>query len=168
MLIIRAEHPQDIAGIHLVNRTAFDSVVEADIVDSLRQQARPFVSLVAIDTEGVIGHIAFSPMALDSHPEARIAALAPMAIAPARQRAGIGSALVRSGLDECRRLGFVAVVVLGHAEYYPRFGFVTASTFGLSPEVDVPDEAFMALELQPGAMGRYQGVVRYHPAFGMA
>jgi putative acetyltransferase len=126
------------------------------------------VSLVAIDTSGVIGHIAFSPMTLDSHAEVRIAALAPMAVVPGRQRAGIGSALVRSGLDECRRLGFVAVVVLGHAEFYPRFGFLTGSTFGLSPEIDVPDEAFMALELQPGSIDRYRGVVRYHPAFGIA
>lgn len=168
MLIIRAEEPQDIAGIRLANGAAFDSTVEADIVDSLRQQARPFVSLVAIDVEGVIGHIAFSPMALESQPEVPLAGLAPMAVVPSRQRAGIGSSLVRAGLDECRRLGFVAVVVLGHAEYYPRFGFLSASTFGLSPEIDVPDEAFMALELQPGALGRHRGVVRYHPAFGMA
>ena len=83
------------------------------------------MSLVAIDTAGVIGHIAFSPMTLDAHPEVPIAGLAPMAVVPSRQRAGIGSLLVRAGLDKCRRRGFVAVVVLGQAEYYPRFGFRT-------------------------------------------
>ena len=168
MMTIRSEEAHDIAGIRLVNRSAFDSPVEADIVDSLRAQARPFVSLVAIDTAGVVGHIAFSPMRLDVHPDVPIAGLAPMAVVPSRQRAGIGSLLVRAGLDECRRLGFVAVVVLGHAEYYPRFGFRAASTFGLSAEIAVPDEVFMVLELQPGALSPCQGVVRYHSAFGMA
>src|SRR5262249_32167304 len=102
MFIIRSEEPQDIAGIHLVNPTAFDSTVEADIVDALRLQARPFVSLAAIDTEGVVGHIAFSPMTIGSHPEFAIAGLAPMAVMPSRQRSGIGTSLVRAGLDECR------------------------------------------------------------------
>jgi putative acetyltransferase len=89
-----------------------------------------------------------------------------MAVLPSRQRAGIGSALVRAGLDECARLGFVAVAVLGHAEYYPRFGFLPASTFGLSSEFDVPDNVFLALELHPGALDACRGVIRYHPVFG--
>jgi putative acetyltransferase len=166
MPIIRSERPRDVGGIRHVNRTAFDSIVEADIVEALRTQAQPFVSLVAVHADDVIGHIAFSPVTLASHPDVPIAALAPMAVLPSRQRAGIGSLLVRAGLDECARLGFVAVVVLGHAEYYPRFGFVRASTFGLSSEFDVPDDVFMALELQPGTLGQRHGVVRYHPAFG--
>jgi len=166
MPIIRSELPQDVAGIRHVNRTAFDSTVEADIVDALRQRAQPFVSLIAVDGDDIIGHIAFSPMTLASHPDVPVAGLAPMAVLPSRQRVGIGSSLVRAGLDECARLGFVAVVVLGHAEYYPRFGFRPASTFGLSSELDVPDEVFMALELRPGALGACRGVMRYHPAFG--
>ena len=91
--------------------------------------------------------------------------LAPMAVLPGRQRQGIGSALVRSGLDECRRFGFDAVVVLGHADYYPRFGFVRASTFGLMSEYDVPDDVFLALELRLGTLGQGGGTIRYHPAF---
>jgi putative acetyltransferase len=166
MPIIRSELPQDVADIRLVHRTAFDSPVEADLVDVLRQQAQPFVSLLAVDGDDVIGHIAFSPMTLASRPDVSIAGLAPMAVLPSRQRAGVGTSLVRAGLLECARLGFVAVVVLGHAEYYPRFGFLPASTFGLSSEFDVPDAVFMALELQPGALGGCRGVVRYHPAFG--
>lgn len=166
MPIIRSEQPQDVGGIRHVNRTAFDSTVEADIVDSLRRQAQPFVSLVAVDADDVIGHIAFSAVTFASHPQVPIAGLAPMAVLPSRQRVGIGSSLVRAGLDDCTRLGFVAVVVLGHAEYYPRFGFLPGSTFGLSSEFDVPDEVFMALELRPGALRQHQGVVRYHPAFG--
>jgi putative acetyltransferase len=166
MLIIRSEQPQDVAGIRHVHSTAFDSTVETDIVDALRQQAQPFVSLIAVEGDDIIGHIAFSPVTLVSHPDVPIAGLAPMAVRPSRQRGGIGSSLVRAGLDECARLGFVAVVVLGHAEYYPRFGFVPASTLGLSSEFDVPDDVFMALELQRGTLGPRRGVIRYHPAFG--
>ena len=91
--------------------------------------------------------------------------LAPMAVSPAVQRKGIGSALVRAGLEECSRLGSCAVVVVGHAEYYPRFGFVPASRFGFVSEYDVPDEIFMAIELTQGALRGKGGTISYHPAF---
>jgi putative acetyltransferase len=91
--------------------------------------------------------------------------LAPMAVVPERQRHGIGSALVRAGLDECRRLGAVAVVVLGHAEYYPRFGFVPASRFSLVSEYDVPDDVFMAMELEPAALQGKSGTIKYDAVF---
>ena len=91
--------------------------------------------------------------------------LGPMAVAPEHQRAGVGSALIRAGLDACRALDRSAVVVLGHATYYPRFGFVPASTFGLACEYDVPDEVFMALELVPCALSDVSGTTRYSPAF---
>jgi putative acetyltransferase len=123
------------------------------------------VSLVAVDDDAVEGHILFSPVTLLSHTDLPIAGLAPMAVLPKRQRQGIGSTLVRAGLDHCRRLGFVAVVVLGHAGYYPRFGFVPASRFGVRSEYDVPDDVFMALELTPGALRDRSGTIRYHPAF---
>jgi putative acetyltransferase len=88
-----------------------------------------------------------------------------MAVLPARQRHGIGSALVNEGLKQCRQLGFSAVVVLGHAEYYPRFGFTPASRFGLGCEYDVPDDVFMVLELEQGALNGKAGTIHYHPAF---
>jgi putative acetyltransferase len=88
-----------------------------------------------------------------------------MAVGPARQRAGIGSALVRAGLERCKLLDAAAVVVLGHPAYYPRFGFVPAAAFGLACEYDVPAEAFMALELRPGALRGAAGTLRYHAAF---
>lgn len=163
---IRPEQPEDFAAIGQVNLAAFGSAAEADIVDALRQYARPFLSLVAVEADDVVGHIAFSPVTLLPHPDLRIAGLAPMAIPPSHQRQGIGSALVRAGLVECRRLGFEAAVVLGHADYYPRFGFSTASSFGLKSEYEVPDEVFMAIELNPGALRGYSGTIRYHPAFG--
>jgi putative acetyltransferase len=171
MHVIRLERPQEIPGIRQVNLAAFDGAFEANLVDVLRTHAQPFVSLVAVDgpeVDEVVGHIAFSPVTLVPHPGVRIAGLAPMAVLPARQRQGIGSSLVQAGLHESRRLGFEAVVVVGHAGFYPRFGFSTASSFGLVSEYDVPDDVFMALELRPGALRGYGGTIRYHSAFGAA
>jgi putative acetyltransferase len=169
---IRPERPDDVDGIDELNRRAFDGDVEANLVRALRDRAQPIVSLVAAvndnGTERVIGHILFSPVTLSSHPDVRIMGLAPMAVLPAKQRCGVGSALVHAGLDECRRLGYPAVVVLGHAGYYPRFGFVPASRFRLGSEYDVPDEVFMAIELEAGALAGKAGVIRYHPAFASA
>ena len=94
--------------------------------------------------------------------------LAPMAVAPLHQRRGIGSALVRAGVDEARQLGVDVVAVLGHPTYYPRFGFSPASRFSITCEYDVPDEAFMVRELRPGALAGKKGVVMYHAVFGGA
>jgi putative acetyltransferase len=113
----------------------------------------------------VIGHILFSPVTLDLKSLPLLMGLAPMAVVPGRQRTGVGSALVNAGLHECRVLGAVAIVVVGHPEYYPRFGFVRASSFGLACEFEVRDEAFMALELVESALRRSPGVIRYHAAF---
>ena len=165
MPVIRPERPGDVAGIRHVNRSAFPTTVEADLVDALRQHAHPLVSLVVVEGEALVGHILFSPVTLVPHPELPMMGLAPMAVLPGKQRLGIGSMLVRTGLDECRTLGFAAVVVLGHADYYPRFGFVPASAFDLASEYDVPDDVFMALELEPGALRHKAGTIRYHPAF---
>src|SRR5262245_1142182 len=164
---IRPEQPEDVTDIRRVNLSAFDETTEADLVDALREQARPIVSLVAEDDGAIVGHILFSPVTLWSHPDLRIMGLAPMAVSPDRQRAGVGSALARAGITACRDLGCEALVVLGHAEYYPRFGFIPASRFGLRSEYDVPDDVFMAMELTPGALrGLGPGTIRYHAAFG--
>ena len=165
MHIIRPEQPEDIPAIRDVNQSAFEAVTEADLVDILRQQARLIVSLVAVSSDAVVGHILFSPVTLSSHPDLEIMGLAPMSVVPGMQRRRIGSDLVRAGLEQCRRLGSVAVVVLGHPGYYPRFGFTPASGFGLTSEYDVPDDVFMALELEAGALRGRHGTIRYHPAF---
>jgi putative acetyltransferase len=162
---IRPERPTDIPGIRAVNLAAFETSAEADLVDALREQTEPIVSLVADDGKTIVGHILFSPVTLMAHPELRIIGLAPMAVVPARQRQGIGSALVHEGLKRCRLLGFGAVIVLGHADYYPRFGFTPASHFGLGCEYDVPDDVFMALELDQGILKGKSGTIHYHPAF---
>ena len=88
-----------------------------------------------------------------------------MAVSPAHQRTGIGSALVETGLEACRELGAAAVFVIGHASYYPRFGFVPATGFGIDSDYDVPPEVFMVLELAPGALAGKAGRLTYHEAF---
>ena len=163
--MIRQEEPGDEHDIHLVHERAFGGSSEASIVDALRGSDGA-VSLVAIVEDRVVGHILFTPVQIDdAAPHAPAAGLAPLAVLPEHQRHGIGSALVRAGLDGCRARGCGFVVVLGHPEYYPRFGFVQASTAGLACEYPVPDEAFMVLELQAGALGAARGVVRYRPEF---
>jgi putative acetyltransferase len=162
---IRPEAIADVGRIADVHRRAFSGSVEAMLVDALRQQARPLVSLVAVDEDVVAGHILFSPVTLSARPELPLMGLAPMAVLPSHQRQGVGSALVRVGLEECRRLGRVACVVLGHPAFYSRFGFSPASGFGLTSEYDVADEVFMAIELQAGALRGQAGTIQYHPAF---
>lgn len=107
----------------------------------------------------------FSPVSLAENPGLKVMGLAPMAVQPEFQRQGIGSALVREGLEQCRQLGFAGVVVLGHPEYYPRFGFSASSRFGIDSEYEVPEEVFMAIELQPGGLGGKTGRVKFHPVF---
>ena len=165
-MLIRAEERRDWPAVHAVNVSAFEASVEANLVDLLREQAQPLVSLVAEDDGAIVGHIMFSPVSLSGHPAMRIMGLAPMAVVPAQQRKGIGSALVRAGLERCKQLGFGAVVVLGHPGYYPRFGFLPSSRFGIGSEYEVPEDVFMVVELQPGFLGGASGTVKYHAAFG--
>jgi len=162
---IRTAHSKDAAGIRAVNVSAFGTTAEADLVDTLCERAAPIISLVADDEGAIVGHILFTPVTLDTDRELKVMGLAPMAVATSRQRQGIGAALVQAGLDECWQLGAAAVAVLGHAEYYPRFGFAPASKFGLMSQYDVPDDVFMIVEGRRGALAGKHGLLRYHPAF---
>jgi putative acetyltransferase len=109
--------------VRAVNTAAFGRPDEADIVDRLREHARVYLGLVAIDGETIIGHILFTSVTLRGGGTPHtVMALAPMSVLPARQRRGIGSALVRAGLQACRAAGHDVVIVVGHPAYYPRFG----------------------------------------------
>ena len=165
-MLVRAEKDNDRDAVYAVNVSAFETPAEADLVDALRAQAQPIVSLVAEDSGEVVGHIMFSPVSLSGHPHLKLMGLGPMAVIREHQRKGIGSALVQAGLAQCKQLGFSAAVVLGHPEYYPRFGFSPSSRFGIDSEYDVPEDVFMAIELQPDALSEKTGKVKYHPAFG--
>jgi|SRR5688572_29422791 len=161
---IRLEAPRDGDGVRETNELAFGAPLEARLVDALRG-CDGYLSLVATLDERVVGHILFTPVSLEPPVDRRITGLAPMAVRPEHQRSGIGGQLIRAGLEECRRNGYEAVVVLGHPEYYPRFGFVPAHTFGLTCEFPSPPEAFMAIELEDRALSGFVGVVRYLPQF---
>jgi putative acetyltransferase len=162
---VRPEEPADARQVRRVNEQAFGRAGEAALVDTLRGGPAT-LSLVAVATGTVVGHILFTPVRIET-PNGTFPAtgLGPMAVAPEWQRRGVGTALVRAGVDTCRRRGDETIVVLGHPEFYPRFGFVRASTRGLRFEHPVPDAALMVLDLRAGAGEREHGVVRYHPAF---
>lgn len=162
-LTLRDEQAGDRAAIAAVITAAFGQPGEAALVEALRAAGALTLSLVAIADTEVVGHVAFSPVTIDDGNEA--IGLAPMAVAPGWQRRGVGVRLIDEALARLRAGGHRAVVVLGHPEYYPRFGFVPASRFGLRCEYDAPDEAFMALELVPGGLAGVSGLVRYRPEF---
>ena len=162
--LIRPEVPADLAAVRAVLTAAFPTPAEAGLVDALRSAGRLTVSLVATTSNGeIIGHVALSPLTLDDH-HTRGLGLAPVAVDPAHQGRGLGGALVRAALAAARDRGARFVVLLGAPAYYSRFGFVAASTLGLTSEYEAGD-AFQAIELQPGALAPLRGLVRYAPEF---
>lgn len=163
---IRKEEPGDIAAIRQVNLVAFGQAQEAHLVDLLRANSGVILSLVAVVDDRVVGHILFSPVLLESGAEC--AGLGPMAVLPEFQRLGIGSRLVRAGVRKLRGSGCPFIVVLGHPQYYPRFGFVPASRQGIGCQWEVPDDAFMLLTLDPTRLGDAAGVARYREEFSTA
>ncbi len=164
--LVRREESRDRQAVRRIHESAFGQPAEANLVDALRESTAQTISFVAEIGGETVGHILFSDAALEPPDDGfRAMGLAPLAVLPSYQRQGVGSELVRRGLTECRTLGYNVVVVLGHVEYYPRFGFVPARTIGLTCEFTAPDDAFMALELSPGGLKHRTGVVRYRPEF---
>lgn len=169
MLTIRPETPADRDAIREVNRLAFGRDNEADLVDAIRDSPGFIddLSLVAEQDGAIVGHILFSRIAI--HPEQGAdrpsLALAPMAVRPDYQNQGIGSLLIRAGLDRAHELGHQIVIVIGHPPYYPRFGFRPARPQGLEAPFPISDPAFMAFPLTPGALDGVRGVVVYPETF---
>ncbi|WP_408010441.1 GNAT family N-acetyltransferase [Pseudalkalibacillus sp. A8] len=172
MYKIRGEVVEDIQKIKEVNDQAFGQENETRLIEAIRKSDSfiPELSLVAKTGDGdVIGHILFSLISIETKDgEESVLALAPMAVKPDCQNKGVGSALVRVGLERCEAAGYRSVVVLGHPEFYPRFGFVRASTKGIRPPFEVPDAAFMVNELVPGSLEGTKGTVQYPEAFSAA
>ena len=169
MITIRQEQPQDLKTIREVNRRAFGQTQEADLVDKLRQNCHELLSLVALRQNEVVGHILFTPVTIEN--AARTVqgmGLAPMAVLPEYQRQGIGSKLVRSGIEQLKKRQCPFIIVLGHAEYYPKFDFEPASRFGIRSEWQVEDGVFMILLLNESEMQGISGVARYLPEFAEA
>jgi putative acetyltransferase len=166
VITIRLERPEDASRVRSVNELAFGQPTEANLVERLQQACPASLSLVAED-DAVVGHILFTPVTVESAVRRVIGmGLAPMAVLPDRQRQGIGSALVTRGLEILRERGCPFVVVVGHPEYYPRFGFEPASVHGLASQWEgVPDAAFMVWILDRNAMVGVSGVANYRDEF---
>lgn len=165
-MIIRKEQPSDIEQIWHINAEAFDTDTEANLVNTLRNTGCPYISLVAEADDKIVGHILFTAVELsDNENNLKIMGLAPMAVLNQYQNRGIGSQLVKAGVEHCRALAYDVIVVLGHPNYYPKFGFVPSVSYGIRSEYDVPDDVFMILELTAGALKNHKGIIRYHEAF---
>jgi len=166
--IVRAENGDtDIAGVRAVNLAAFPTAEEADLVDALRLDRVawiPGLSMMAVTAHGdCVAHALITRGFIDGHP---IANLAPCAVRPDHQRRGVGTTTIEAVLAAAARLGENLVTVLGHPEYYPRFGFVPASRFEVRAPIQVPEEAMMAMSLRPGEPVP-QGVITYPAPFGI-
>jgi len=163
---IRPEIAADRQGIREVVAAAFNRSNEADLVDALRDDGALAASLTAAQGNAIIGYIGFSRIRITGERGTTTAlALAPIAVHPEHQRRGIGAGLIRTGLSRARVAGFDVVVVVGHANYYPRFGFKSARAHGIYCPFDVPDSAWLLVELEPGSASRHRGTVEYHAAF---
>lgn len=169
MIDIRPENPSDFEQISEINNLAFGQENEEKLVSLIRNSPHfiPTLSLVAEKNGKVAGHILFSKVMIETSKGAIVntIGLAPMAVTPDLQNQGIGSALVMAGLERCKELGCEHIVVLGHPEFYPRFGFEPSVKFGIKPPFPVPENVFMVLELTEGALDGIQGKVKYPPAF---
>jgi putative acetyltransferase len=169
MIRIRGELPEDINAIRSVNIQAFDRTEEADAIDKLRENCSDLLSLVAVRQNEILGHILFSPVMIESEDRTtRGMGLAPVAVRPEYQRQGIGSELIRAGIAVLEARRCPLIIVLGHPQYYPRFGFERASLHGIRSEWQVPDEAFMILILDELETRNIAGVAKYRPEFAEA
>jgi putative acetyltransferase len=167
MIIIRPEEAEHAAGVYRVEEKAFKRSGEADLCVSLRQRRAVTLSLVALEEGEVVGHVLFSAVTIRGEGEdLHVIGLGPVAVLPERQNQGIGSRLIRAGLEEIRQQGHAAVVLLGDPRYYSRFGFEPASRFGVRfQDPNVPAEDFLLLELRRGTLEGHEGVAYYEPEF---
>jgi putative acetyltransferase len=164
LLTIRPETASDREAVFRVEADAFGRDDEARLVDLLSDNGKVLLSLVAELDGEMVGHILFTPMTIESPLGSHAAVcLGPLAVATAHQRQGIGAKLIEAGLAELRAVGHGAVFLQGHPSYYPRFGFRPAREFDCHYEDD--RDAFMALELYPGALDDVSGNVRYASEF---
>jgi putative acetyltransferase len=167
-LEIRQEKATDYLEIRRVNDLAFGQPNEGLLVDKLRMNP-DFIdklSIVADSNNKIIGHILFFPIKIRNGTTMYDSlALAPMSVLPKYQHQGIGGQLINKGIETAKRLGFKSVIVLGHKNYYPRFGFASTSKWDINPPFDLPDDVFMAIELVPDGLKHVSGIVQYPKEF---
>jgi len=162
--LIEAETEDDYDQISKVHALAFNGDCEARLVEKLRGTPMYVreLSLVARYKNAVIGHILFYPIKISTSGKKCVSlALAPVSVLPDFQNRRVGSRLIEEGLARARKLGFKSVIVIGHPEYYPRFGFQKASRYGISTPLNVSDNAFFAIELEKDGLKDCNGKVQY-------
>ncbi|HFQ92843.1 MAG TPA: N-acetyltransferase [Anaerolineae bacterium] len=165
-MLIRPEQIEDATAVSHINTAAFGRPDEARLVERLRCAGVEMISLVAVVDTAVVGHILFTPVTVESDEQYFAAmALGPVGVLPEWQKQGVGAALIEAGLQACGEAGHKTVFVLGHSDYYPRFGFEPTRPYGIACEYDVPNEAFMVVELEAGALANVTGIVHYRPEF---
>ncbi len=125
----------------------------------------PQLSLIAELDNHIAGHILFTKVKIEGRITKDSLVLAPLSVLPKVQRQGIGSRLLKYGMEKAKELGFESVIVLGHPQYYKKFGFMNASRWNVKCPFDVPDDVFMALELKRYALNDAAGIVRYPSVF---
>lgn len=172
-MIIRRETNKDYKEVEKVIEESFKSAEftdndEHNLVKRLRSSDEFIkeLSLIAEIDNKIIGHILLSKALIkDVNKDIETLALAPLAVLPEYQSNGIGKKLINEAIEKAKSLGYKSIVVLGHENYYPKFGFKKASNYGIKAPFDVPDEAYMVLELLPNALNEVNGVVEYSQAF---
>ncbi len=164
---IRQEQKGDYQKVYEINKQAFGQKDESMLVEKIRygDSFVPELSLVAEQNGEIVGYILFSKIKIIGEAEYESLTLAPMAVLPILQKQGIGGELITTGLAIAKKLGFESVIVLGHKDYYPRFGFKKASLWGIKCPFEVPDEAFMAIELIEDSLKDKTGSVQYPEEF---
>lgn len=166
-MIIRQETSHDFQAVYEINHLAFEQEGESQLIEKIRKGETfvPELSLVAEQNEKIIGHILFSKIKIIGEQSSPSLALAPMSVHPDFQNKGIGSQLITTGLQIAKNLNFEHVIVLGHKDYYPKFGFQKASKWNIRCPFEVPDDHFMAIELEEGSLENKSGLVEYPPVF---
>ena len=173
MINIREEEMKDYKEVEKVVEESFKTAEftdndEHNLVNRLRK-SKEFIkelSLIAEDKNRIIGHVLITKALINGENKSyETLALAPLSVLPEYQKSGIGKKLMNRGIERAKELGYKSIVVLGHESYYPKFGFEKASKYGVKPPFEVPDEAYMILELVPGGLNGVSGIVEYSKAF---
>lgn len=172
-IIVRQETNADFSRVREIVKNAFLHAEftdhdEHNLVERLRNSEGfiPELSLVAVVDDEIVGHILFTKIAInDGITRVTSLALAPVSVIPELQGKGIGKKLVEKGHEIAKTLGFNSVIVLGHSTYYPRFGYLAASHFGIAAPFYTPDDAFMAIEIKDQGLANVKGLVEYPEAF---
>lgn len=162
---IRDETPGDAGPVHEVETSAFGRPEEVRLVDALRGQVTPSLSLVADADGGIVGHAFFSPLRVESAEAPPVGGLAPIGVRPDYQGRGVGGDLIRAGLERAPALGWKAIFLLGDPAYYARFGFELAAPRGFHYLSEAFDASFQVIELEAGALAGCSGLVHYPAAF---